>query len=407
MKTTDHFVVIQSYKLSEVQKKLTFQLIIDPSALSLPIEDIYSGYIWIVVEKKGGLYLWCRLWPEAIEKLTEDERMRGYLITGDINKSEYFSRLDNQQSRYRIDQLGPYLGEERYGLNRVGGRTKRIFEDAMSSIPIKMLPLEKMAEDLLIPPKSGANIPRWIDGAIKKLKRNYVCEEVYRYAKYPQRWSPYECIAIRYLRKYTTISKTKLYEVIDSRSEVEPQDIEKAGIKHCNFEFKQIEPSEVTFRTMVIPASPPSTVVWLKALEKTDRAERTHQEMLKDIASYLKSRRIVAYESLSIDMFIPGESADVVIELKSATDDNFYRQAVQGAVQLKEYCFGLEVEKERLCSPILIIQKAPKNSYVAHCLEFLQYLGVKMLIYDRSTAWPDRVSGLCDNVLACKPKALD
>jgi len=237
------------------------------------------------------------------------------------------------------------------------------------------------------------------------LKKRYVLEELYRYSKYPLKWTPFQCFAVSYLSNLLSIGESELSSFNNGINELLADEALEDTQRHVNLDFKRIDPESVVTRRMIRSSQTPSSELWLQAFEKTDRAVKMHQEMLKNIAIYMcQSLGTSVLESLSIDMFVPGSRTNLVIELKSSTFENFYTQVVNGAIQLKEYCFELERESCQNNQAILIIQDTASSSMKSYCKEFLNYLDIQLLFYDSASDWPNRVVGLEEAVYAIRPK---
>lgn len=130
-----------------------------------------------------------------------------------------------------------------------------------------------------------------------------------------------------------------------------------------------------------------------EALEKTEAAERKHQEMLRDIAEYLKTIGFTPYQSSSIDLLLSYGEKLRVFEIKSANTANILAQISKGVFQLAYYLEALAPNELKL-EGILILQKVPGFAAQEVISRIVSRMGFQLLIYDGDRSWPDRVIGL-------------
>ena len=237
----EYYIVVSSDKLASSSVCLTYQLIIDPVVVGMSIENLYSKNIWVVVNKQGALLLWCKLHVGAIEELTTDEVVTGYLITADVDQSEYYSRLDNENSLYRVDKLRAHLVQEEQTLLLIDEQIRAIFDAVTSESPIRFLPPNIDEEVIAVLSKDTANKALWIRRAIRELKKRYVLEELYRYSKYPLKWTPFQCFAVSYLSNLLSIGESELSSFNNGINELLADEALEDTQRHVNLDFKRIE----------------------------------------------------------------------------------------------------------------------------------------------------------------------
>ncbi len=156
-------------------------------------------------------------------------------------------------------------------------------------------------------------------------------------------------------------------------------------------EFSEIEPGKIHAREFV------STDSKLRDMEvglkKTERAEKIHQAMLKDISEYLIRNGIRPYESGSIDLLYSSSGRLNVFEIKSANVDNILSQSSKGAFQLACYLNELSRDYHNL-SARLVLHQTHSPQLQNYAVDALLRLGVEVLFYDPVKAWPNRIKGL-------------
>lgn len=168
-------------------------------------------------------------------------------------------------------------------------------------------------------------------------------------------------------------------------------DKKKDKTPKVDLEFTEIEPEKVYAREFLSIDSKLKDLE--EALNKTEHAEKMHQEMLKDVVVFLISRAIVPYESCSIDlMYKLGDKLNV-FEIKSTTTSNILAQAAKGAFQLACYLNELAKDYKGLSSH-LILRRTENHDIDFYVTEVLKRLGVSVLFYDPNKQWPERLNGL-------------
>ncbi len=161
--------------------------------------------------------------------------------------------------------------------------------------------------------------------------------------------------------------------------------------KSVDLNFTEINPETVYAREFVPSNDMLSDLE--SALRKTEAAEKLHQAMLRDIAFYLKEKGLSPYESASIDLMISLNGRRKIFEIKSSTSLNIIAQAANGAFQIACYANAMAIDYEPLDTSLIMhkIQDAALEKFVH---EALDRLGIKCLLYDPDTGWPNRVNGL-------------
>lgn len=156
-------------------------------------------------------------------------------------------------------------------------------------------------------------------------------------------------------------------------------------------EFSEIEPGKIYTREFVSVDSMLRNLE--EALNKTEHAEKIHQAMLKDISEFLIANGIKPYESNSIDLLYRSKGNLNVFEIKSSNVDNILSQASKGAFQLACYLNELEKDYDDL-NARLVLHVTESTELQNYAVEALLRLGIKVLFYDPSNPWPNRIQGL-------------
>lgn len=176
-------------------------------------------------------------------------------------------------------------------------------------------------------------------------------------------------------------------------TDVAPQVSRFSREKSVDLNFTEIDPLTIYAREFVPSAG------YIRDLEiglqKTETAEKQHQDMLRDISTYLQELGISAYQSTSIDLMIRLNDHIQIFEIKSSNVSNIVAQATKGAFQLACYLNAM-VDDFGTLSATLILHKVEDPSLERFVHNALDRLGVSYLTYDPEKKWPHKVEGLIE-----------
>ncbi len=155
--------------------------------------------------------------------------------------------------------------------------------------------------------------------------------------------------------------------------------------------FSELEPEKIFAREYLL--SDDTFTDRESALRKTEHAEKKHQTMLKEIAEFLLSKKIIPYESSSIDLMYKIDKQLIICEIKSATSDNILTQSSNGAFQLA--CYIEEVIKY-YDDPIpqLILERIGDEEIESYVEKILGNMNIPVLYYDPKKSWPHKIAEL-------------
>lgn len=163
-------------------------------------------------------------------------------------------------------------------------------------------------------------------------------------------------------------------------------------LPRIDIEFTLIEPQNIYARKFLFIDSKFNYLE--DALNKTEHAEKIHQEMLKDISMFLIDHGVTPYESSSIDLMYSTGNKLNVFEIKSTNINNILAQAAKGAFQLACYLNELRKNYNNILNTKLILHKTENQGLDEYAREALSCLNIHVLFYDPSKPWPARVHGL-------------
>lgn len=161
--------------------------------------------------------------------------------------------------------------------------------------------------------------------------------------------------------------------------------------KSVDLDFTKIDPETIYAREFILSEGFLPDLE--SALRKTEAAEEIHQQMLRDISSYLLEQGVSPYETASIDLMITLKDQTRIFEIKSSTSTNLLAQAAKGAFQMACYVNAMADDYEPL-DGALILHKIEDPNLEKFVHDALTRLNVKYLTYNPREKWPERVAGL-------------
>jgi len=130
------------------------------------------------------------------------------------------------------------------------------------------------------------------------------------------------------------------------------------------------------------------------AILKTERAEKRHQAILKDIVSVLIASGKECMETRSVDLAVQSSNGLSLFEVKSATEDNFFSQVMKAVLQLLYYAHAFRLAGAPVVRLCVIVDKPPQYVPSEELQDFLSSLNIELLVYDEMQEWPTRLPGL-------------
>lgn len=155
--------------------------------------------------------------------------------------------------------------------------------------------------------------------------------------------------------------------------------------------FAPIDPNNIFSRKFLGPDKPTDLS---KTLAQTSRAEKVHQDMLRDISEHLISQNITPLQSASIDLFFKIKDTSYLFELKSSHTGNLLTQSAKGCHQLARYKLELNELDVNVMPPVLIVEKTNDLQLNKYVMDVNQILGVRTFFYDKDAEWPHKLPAL-------------
>lgn len=386
-------ILVPREDLPTDESELTYQFVLRTGALDRDPGELYLNELWIAISQGSATYIWCKLSVNAVEELREDNISIGYLLSGETEMSDYLFRLGQAAEKFRIDNLS-WIRD--VPLNKVVGIPSETIE-ALRAVLDKSCPVRMVSPKLSLVshfPLGTADVPCVMQfrALVQQLKREYTTSELYKCSKYPA-LNPFEALAYYYFEsKRPDLSET-LYEAVNPNCEGSTAGQAWRRIRTVDIGLRKVIPDRVKARRFINPPQNHIDALGEDLILKTDRAEASHQKILADLSSRALYLGLTPYETNSMDLYIEGKKGCIVIEIKSATQENFYRQCLKGAIQATEYSYALRAYRDASPKAAVVIERQESEQLEGYCRGLLNYMGIGMLSYRETLSWPERVLG--------------
>lgn len=385
------YIIIISRKDLPSHHALSYQYILKPSQIVFDVGKLYLDDLWFLFEHRGKRYVWCKLFISSIEELWHEDIFEGYLLQGSIDASEYYCRL-NDEGEYLLvpgqTNLHSLILDVVHDLDIDDENALR--EIGRTCCPVRYYHPDLKVFDVI--PKFDRNISAFVQFEIilRQLKESRTVKELFKYSKYPPDWSPYECFAFFYLESTRPNECKELKEELLNRGRLQEHTM-RNPLRTVDIVMREVSIENIKVRRFLKPQNESIEYMGDDSILKTDRAESAHQRILADLAGRIYHLGLTPCDSNSLDLFVKGNKGCAIVEVKSASSDNFYRQCLKGAMQIKEYSFVLNIAKSISPMAIVVIEDADGEQMQHYCRDLLKYMDIRLFIYKKDADWPLRV----------------
>lgn len=378
----------------------TYKVMLSPEMVGVYDQDLSEGVLWVLRDTRSGTRLSAKLCMVSADVLEEGPQRDNIVAEADIDRSYYYEPTNDIAARSWIvneEDARKFprgcIGElNEYEVNALELLAKRSIERHLRGPNRAVL-------DLLNHVRRSTNILTYATALVHALKEEYSVGDLYLNLRDSEQLSVYESTALFYLREHGGLPGTSANDVIcgyastkdgqPGRSETNPPSVDTY--------VREIDPNEVVARRYLKRNSMEEADSWWERLQKTDHAEKRHQEILRDISFMLKARGIRPMETRSADLMIELESGFGLYEIKSANKGNLFEQAAKGATQALHYRYALTQRDMGVYETGLIIESCGCTNLEAYVASFLNSMGVITIFYHAEKEWPERVAPLGHN----------
>lgn len=202
--------------------------------------------------------------------------------------------------------------------------------------------------------------------------------------------------ANKWIKELSALDPTvkKVGKNADTLGETNDVDI---NIPTVDLDLKPIDPDRLYARKFI--ARDTDILDLESMLEKTEHAEKRHQDMLRDIVIYLQETGLTPMQSSSIDLFVKtADKTSTTFEIKTTTKNNVLAQAAKGLFQLGCYAKAMKQEGFESNSLVLVMEDIFSDKLNAYVYDVLKNFGICVLFYDGEKSWPDKLPGLIEKL---------
>jgi len=355
-------------------------------------KHLADGHIWLISREKHDI-LTALLKVKRIERFIEGYYKDDFLIH--INTLSSFRVSSNSQ-----DSSAPeieLLKDFDIGIHEISfDLDESLSQQLIKNIQVKLTrpPIQNFSR--FFSGKLRKSDLRLAKMAIETVTQNFNLDHIWA-SGIGEKLGPYGNFAEAFIKSYTgsiskeCITNLKLLDPINLLKKpiekiTEAPSLELFKSQQVDIDFTPIDISTIYARQFVASVG---GLDMQAALAKTELAEQLHQDMLRDICSFLDLQKIIPFETNSIDLMFEKDGLKF-FEIKSTTNDNIFAQCAKGAFQLAYYNEVLKDEYESI-SFALIIHKIENLAMEASCISALKGLNITCLLYDPSNSWPSRL----------------
>jgi hypothetical protein len=369
--------------------------IIPKGDMTVNPQSLAGNRLWVILRGTDDRILQS-LTVKKIERIIEGYYEGDYLLSVDLLSSFRLVSKYAEASNYiatNTDQLAA-------GLSEINEKLSRSFSQLVKKrIEIKLAePKVRSGIDNKILPRSGELLAK---SALRLIISRYNLNEIWA-AGTGKKLGTFANFANSIIKKHVSEkAAAELTDILSSydpitalNNEVEDDDSGKEkspNTPQVDTDFTEVEPEKIYAREFLSAGDKFKDLE--AALNKTEHAEKIHQEMLKDIAEFLISNGVTPFESGSIDLMFQANNKLKVCEIKSTTLENLLAQSSKGAFQLTCYIDEL-IKSYDDTLPQLILRRIGNNELESFAQRILSKMNIPVLFYDPSKSWPNRVPQL-------------
>lgn len=366
-------------------------------------QALAGSTVWMVLREATRDVLFAKIHITLVEQFEDGYQKDDFLLSIDLSKSFRISN-DPQSNRFEISSLtgGSDFGISELKLDLVNGLQSTVVNQIQINLRPPPLALLNLVPVPLMTGSSQAKARR----AIACVTEYLPLENIWA-AKSPMRFNPFANFAFHKIAKehgqklaedlgeeLSRIDPTVSLKLADGGSTSPAANLLDRSQPKVDTDLVPIDIKKIYARRFVANETPP--IDFSEMTEKIEKAEKAHQDMLRDIAAFLEKNGICPFQSTSIDLSVEGPNGLVLFELKSSNVSNILSQSAKGTFQLACYKTAILSEQRIVKGLSLILQKSENLKMDSYVHEVLAEIGISVFFYDNVLQWPGRIGGLLD-----------
>ena len=360
--------------------------------------QLAGGFVWIVLRGPQGDVLFAQVCVEMVEQFEDGNNADDFLLTTNFVKSYRCSiTYDSGIASFLVRETTSFP----LGMSEVKeGLFEKLSIHARNAIVIKLQAPTPRTLNRIDLPFSQKVLPAKSETVMAAVTGQFSLEEVW--AGNSPKLPPFANFS--YHAILSIYGKTLAENLIESLCLFDPithqsnnqEDMDRICTQVrkpvVDVNLLPIDPNQIYARKFIARCQNLNNLADI--LEKTEHAEKRHQDMLRDIATKLKSMGFSPLQSSSIDLFVMAKNTFIIFELKTATPQNIMSQAAKGTFQLGCYNNAITDEMYSNGKMVLVVETTGVHELNSYVFDVLSVFGLSVLFYDVNKQWPDRLKGM-------------
>lgn len=360
----------------------SFQFILPKEKMIFNPADLLGTVLWIVVEEDSRCYLTQRGQVDSISTIKEGPNDGDFII--DLNKSRTIKTVSPAKEKRKWEltndqklKIGFDQCPDEYGNYFESMIKNNIVVRIAEHDTIRQLDLKKWSENFgygkTIYELEKLNSKASLDDLSTSAKLKWMSPfgfEIYKSYKVE---SSEEQQLLGIIRAIDPIrmseNHARQYKVGDSET------------KYIDAELRPTTPDEIIARNFI---SGSNTVNFEEMLEKTEQAEKLHQEIVRNIAKGLILKKVVPLVSRSVDLAFKNNGVLFVLEVKTIKKENLISQFYKGVSQLLHYMVQIEFFEPTKTKGVLVLGNQSNILIDPLLLKMAYKAGIDVINYDRA-----------------------
>jgi len=361
--------------------------------------DLAGSRVWMVLRGAGGDVLFASLYIDVVEQFEDGLNVGDFFLTVNPSKSyRCVKSYVSATSDFRTSETSDFSKGTWEAENSL---FEKLTMQVRRSISVKLQkPPRALLDKISDPPLKGSDTVR-LEKMIAAITSRFSIEEVWSNGGKP-RLPPFANFA--YHRLLSMRNESAMQAMGDLLGKADPTVLdplqsnsirtiakERLSKPVVNVNLSPIDPESIYARKFIARAR--QDIDLASGVEKTEYAEKKHQNMLRDLAIRLKDIGFTPMQSSSIDLFVETEKGCKTFELKTATPKNILVQSAKGAFQLGCYKAALAYQGYNNNKLALVIEKTHIDELDSYVSEILSSFEIATFHYDLRKSWPNRIMG--------------
>lgn len=366
--------------------------------LSVEVASLLDSKIWLLVKSKGDLYLYGFITPHCIEQYEEGAYEGDFLLhASPFSSIRLLPRLESSDT-----WVIPNVSSQKEGIRTCSNEELLIFAGLIDQN--NRVSFGPPSKTLLssVPKTVYIDRERAVLDQMALVLRALAFGDVTRSRAFPHSVSAMGGLALHLLGQGEfPLNDEESVSLVTSLDPLSPggeavkiqRKVDKSSVAFSlivDTFLEKINPEQIFPRTFVAKSKNYS----LHWLEKTNQAEKNHEEILKDLVLFLNGEGFETFKSRSFDLYSKKNGIEIVWEVKSANAMNSMEQGERGIVQLLRYATALSEHGNNDVRFHLLLQSSSKQGSYHYLSRMAKKAGVELFIYDKNRKWPDRVFGV-------------